>query len=108
MPEYEGDSPSRGMNLNDEFRSAILSYVPILGFIPLIKSSSNPEVKAHKRNALVLLILELTALIMLTPLGSFICKVVFLMACAIAIYGGYKAKKRQPFVLPFISLFFED
>lgn len=91
--------------LSDESRMAsILSYIPILCFIPLLNMKENKEAQFHARQGVLLFLIELAALIFLIDtVSKFVFKAILIGAIALSVAGIYFALQGKPFKIPFIG-----
>jgi len=102
IPE-EGDGSEAKNKRPQNAHLAIFAYIPFLCFIALFSRESNDYTRAHGRQGLILLIIEIVALLMLLPIGAFFWKLV-LIACLVASVAGVVfAVSGRPFNLPFLG-----
>ena len=82
---------------------AIVAYIPFLCFIALFSNDSNEFTRAHGRQGLLLLIIEIIAMFMLLPLGTFFWKMVLLACLILAVAGIVAAFSGRAFTMPFLG-----
>ena len=94
----------------DAFRSeegrmaAIMAYIPILCFIPLLNMRENKEAHFHARQGVLLFLIEVLAVIFLIPgISNFVFKAVLIVAVALSVVGIYFALQGKNFKLPIIG-----
>lgn len=99
-PEFH-DSELR----TDEGRlAAIMSYIPLLCFIPLLSMKENREARFHARQGLVLFVIELVAVLFLLPgVSSLVFRVILIGAAGLAIAGIYFALQGKNYKLPIVG-----
>lgn len=84
--------------------AAILSYIPILCFIPLLNMKENPEARFHARQGVLLFLIELIAAIFLIDgISDFIFKGILLISLALAVVGIYFSLQGKNYKLPIIG-----
>lgn len=113
VPELEEPSNIDGTGKTENDRSfdsqeirlaAILAYIPILCFIPLLSMKENPQNRFHARQGVLLFLIELVAVIFLVDgISDFIFKGILLIAVAFSIAGIYFAFKGKTYKLPIIG-----
>ncbi len=114
IPELNGRGQERQSAGPDEEQSelrtdegrlaAIMSYIPLLCFIPLLSMKENPEARFHARQGIVLFIIELVAVLFLLPgVSSLVFRVVLIGAAGLAIAGIYFALQGKNYKLPVVG-----
>jgi uncharacterized membrane protein len=113
VPELDdkvADGASAGSTREDSFTTeegrmaAIMSYIPILCFIPLLSMKENKEAHFHARQGVVLFLIELIAVIFLIDgISSLVFKGILILAVALSIAGIYFALQGKNYRLPVIS-----
>jgi uncharacterized membrane protein len=84
--------------------AAIMAYIPILCFIPLLNMRDNKEAHFHARQGVLLFLIEVLAVIFLIPgISNFVFKAVLIMAVALSVVGIYFALQSKNFKLPIIG-----
>lgn len=108
IPELDGPLPTGETfdeQLSEENRmAAIMSYIPLLCFIPLLNMPENKTARFHARQGVLLFVIELAALILLVDgIANFIFKTVLIVALGFSVVGLYFALKGKNYKLPFIG-----
>jgi len=104
--ELRGDENHEDMTYSsDESRmAAVLSYIPILCFVPLLTMKDNREARFHARQGVLLFMLELiAALFLIDGISDFVFKAVLLVAIALSLVGIYFALQGKNYKLPIIG-----
>ncbi|UCG62632.1 MAG: hypothetical protein JSV52_04935 [Candidatus Zixiibacteriota bacterium] len=84
--------------------AAIMAYIPILCFIPLLNMKDNKEAHFHARQGVLLFLIEVLAIIFLIPgISNFVFKAVLIVAVALSVVGIYFALQGKNFKLPVIG-----
>jgi uncharacterized membrane protein len=84
--------------------AAIMSYIPILCFIPLLSMRENKEAHFHARQGVVLFLIELIAVIFLIDgISDLVFKGILIVALALSIAGIYFAFQGRNYRLPVIG-----
>lgn len=84
--------------------AAILSYIPVLCFIPLLSMKDNKEAHFHARQGVLLFLIELVAVIFLIDgISSFVFKALLIAAVALSVVGIYFALQGKNYKLPVIG-----
>lgn len=111
-PEQEGGTDAKGGEAVDDFKSeegrmaAIMSYIPLLCFIPLLNMPENKEARLHARQGTLLFIVELFAAVLLVDgIAHFIFKAILIIAVAFSLLGIFFALQGRNHKLPFIGDF---
>ncbi len=96
--------------LADDFQTeegrmaAIMSYIPILCFVPLLNMKDNKEARFHARQGVMLFLIELIAAIFLIDgISDFVFKAILIIAVALAVFGIYFALQGKNYKLPIIG-----
>lgn len=82
---------------------AIVAYVPFLCFIALFSNDADDFTRAHGRQGLLLLVIEIIAMFMLLPLGAFFWKIILLTCLILAVAGIVAAFSGRAFSVPFLG-----
>lgn len=97
-------TPSDSFATQEGRLAAILSYIPILCFIPLLNMKDNPEARFHARQGVLLFLIELIAVIFLIDgIADFIFKGILLISLALAVVGIYFSLQGKNYKLPIIG-----
>ena len=84
--------------------AAIMSYIPLLCFIPLLNMKDNKEARFHARQGVMLFLLELIAVIFLIDgISEFVFKAILIIAVALSVFGIYFALQGKNYKLPIIG-----
>ncbi len=100
------DAPESGdLFSSDESRmAAVLSYIPVLCFVPLLTMKENKEARFHARQGVLLFLLELIAAVFLIDgISDFVFKAILLVAIALSLVGIYFALQGKNYKLPIIG-----
>lgn len=99
------DGLERTTTMTDEGRmAAILAYIPILCFIPLLSMKENADARFHARQGVLLFLLELVAVIFLIDgISNFVFKAILIVGVVMSIAGIYFAFQGKNFKLPIIG-----
>jgi fumarate reductase subunit D len=110
LDETVGGESSAGSEKGDAFATeegrmaAIMSYIPILCFIPLLSMKENKEAHFHARQGVVLFLIELIAVIFLIDgISDLVFKGILILAIALSVAGIYFAIQGKNYRLPVIS-----
>ncbi len=86
--------------------AAIMSYIPILCFIPLLNMKENKEAHFHARQGVMLFLIEVLAIIFLIDgISRFVFKALLIVAVALSVVGIYFALQGKNYKLPIIGDF---
>jgi len=98
-------SSGEGAFSTDEGRlAAIMSYIPFLCFVPLLKMKDNPEARFHARQGVMLFLVELVAILFLIDdISGFVFRAVLIVAVAFSVAGIYFGLQGKNYRLPIIS-----
>jgi uncharacterized membrane protein len=84
--------------------AAIMSYIPILCFIPLLNMKDNKEAHFHARQGVLLFLIEIIAVIFLIDgISDFVFKALLIVAVALSVVGIYFALQGKNYKLPIIG-----
>lgn len=96
--------------LADDFQTeegrmaAIMSYIPILCFVPLLNMKENKEARFHSKQGVMLFLIELIAVIFLIDgISDFVFKAILIIAVALSVFGIYFALQGKNYKLPLIG-----
>lgn len=83
---------------------AIMAYIPILCFVPLLNMKENKEAMTHARQGVILFVIEVIALFFLIDgVSDFVFKGILIIAVALAVVGIYFALQGKNYRLPVIG-----
>lgn len=90
---------------SDEGRmAAIMAYIPILCFVPLLSMKDNPEARFHARQGVMLFLVELVAVLFLfDTISDLVFKGILLVAAGLSVAGIVFAIQGKNYRLPFIG-----
>ena len=101
-PERAGEGD--GFATDESRMAAVLSYIPVLCFVPLLTMKENKEARFHARQGVLLFLLELiAALFLIDGISDFVFKAVLLIAIALSLVGIYFALQGKNYKLPIIG-----
>lgn len=114
IPELESDTKTSQNTADEELSenfqteegrmAAIMSYIPILCFVPLLNMRENKEARFHARQGVLLFLVELIAVIFLIDgISDFVFKAVLILSVALAAFGIYFALQGKNYKLPIIG-----
>lgn len=111
IPELSDNPiPTEDIELADKFQTeegrmaAIMSYIPILCFVPLLNMKDNKEARFHARQGVMLFLVELIAVIFLIDgISNFVFKAILIISAALAVFGIYFALQGKNYKLPLIG-----
>jgi len=84
--------------------AAILAYIPILCFVPLLNMKENREAHFHARQGVILFLIELIAVIFLIDgISDLVFKGILMLALALSVAGIYFAFQGRNYRLPVIG-----
>ncbi|MFQ5499100.1 MAG: hypothetical protein ACE5FH_05475 [Candidatus Zixiibacteriota bacterium] len=109
IPDLDGAQEGTGAG-TDSFKTeegrmaAIMSYIPVLCFVPLLNMKENPEARFHARQGMMLFLIELLALLFLIDgVSAFVFKAILMAAVALSVVGVFFALKGKNYKLPVIG-----
>jgi uncharacterized membrane protein len=114
MPPPPPSPPPAAADDSNRTVMLILSYIPILNFIPLIVQQTDPEVKWHAKHGLVLFVAEFAVgmvfgiFTMIPVIGCIvpiIAAIFFLGVLVVHVLCIMKAINGERFVIPFLTDF---
>ncbi len=96
---------SENSTMSEEGRmAAIMAYIPILCFVPLLTMKDNHEARFHARQGVILFLIELVAILFLVDaISDLVFKGVLFLAAALSVAGIAFAIKGKNFKLPIIG-----
>jgi fumarate reductase subunit D len=111
VPSLEGAAPatpdaeSTGGFASDEGRmAAIMAYIPLLCFVPLLSMKENKEARFHARQGVLLFLIELVAvLFLIDAISDLVFKGILIGAVALSVAGIVFAVQGKNYRLPIIS-----
>jgi len=102
-PGREPAGPA-GMPTEEQRMAAVMAYIPVICFVPLLKMRDDPYVYFHARQGLVLFFLEIVAFIFSFPHLSQLFWTVMIIACiGAAVAGAMFAMQGKMHKLPLIG-----
>ena len=117
IPELDDDTQSQqdespeqkegrtGAFATEEGRmAAIMAYIPILCFVPLLNMRENKEARFHARQGVMLFLVELVAVLFLVDgVSDFVFRAVLIIAIALSVGGIVLALQGRSYKLPIIG-----
>jgi fumarate reductase subunit D len=99
------DSQSTGGFTSDEGRmAAIMAYIPLLCFVPLLSMKENKEARFHARQGVLLFLIELVAvLFLIDAISDLVFKGILIGAVALSVAGIVFAIQGKNYRLPIIG-----
>ena len=99
------DSQSTGSFTSDEGRmAAIMAYIPLLCFVPLLSMKENKEARFHARQGVLLFLIELVAVLFLVDaISDLVFKGILIGAVALSVAGIVFAVQGKNYRLPIIG-----
>ena len=98
------EAAEEGFQTEEGRLAAILSYIPLLCFIPLLNMKDNKEARFHARQGVILFLIELVAVLFLVDgISDFVFKGILIVAVALSVVGIYFALQGKSYKLPIIS-----
>jgi len=98
------DSPKAPFQSEESRMAAILAYIPILCFVPLLNMRDNPEARFHARQGVLLFLVELVAVLFLIDgVSAFVFKAILVVTVALSVVGIYFALQGKHYKLPVIG-----
>ena len=102
--DQEESPQGAGFQTEEGRLAAIMSYIPILCFIPLLNMKDNKEAHFHARQGLVLFLVELVAvLFLIDAVSDLVFKVILIAAVGASIAGIYFAIQGKNYKLPIVG-----
>jgi len=102
--ESVGESPPPASALNNDKLWSILSYVPILCLIPILREDADSDLRLHARQGCYLMLLMLLLLLLLIPGVTELILWVGLSICVLfAVIGAISAAQGRYWRIPIIS-----
>ena len=91
--------------VSDEGRmAAIMSYIPVLCFVPLLSMRENKEARFHARQGVLLFLIELVAILFLVDaISDLVFKGVLFIAAGLSVAGIVFAIQGKNYKLPIIG-----
>lgn len=84
--------------------AAVLSYIPLLCFIPLLNMKDNKDARFHARQGVLLFLIELIAVIFLIDgISDFVFKAILIVGIILSIAGIYLSLQGKNFKIPIIG-----
>lgn len=103
--QADQDSESAGRFASDEGRmAAIMAYIPLLCFVPLLSMKENKEARFHARQGVLLFLIELVAVLFLVDaISDLVFKGILIGAVALSVAGIVFAIQGRNYRLPIIG-----
>lgn len=103
--QAEPDAESTGRFTSDEGRmAAIMAYIPLLCFVPLLSMKENKEARFHARQGVLLFLIELVAVLFLVDaISDLVFKGILFGAAALSVAGIVFAVQGRNYRLPIIG-----
>ncbi len=104
-PAAAGAKSKREGFASDEGRmAAIMAYIPILCFVPLLSMKENKEAQFHARQGVMLFLVELVAvLFLIDTISDLVFKGILLIAAGLSVAGIIFAIQGKNYRLPLIG-----
>jgi len=100
----EGDSRTDGFRSDEGRMAAIMAYIPILCFVPLLSMRENKEARFHARQGVMLFLIELVALLFLIDaISDLVFKGILFIAAGLSVAGVVFAIQGRNYKLPIIG-----
>lgn len=100
----KSETTREGFKTDEGRMAAILSYIPVLCFIPLLNMRENKEASFHARQGVLLFLIELVAVLFLIDgISDFVFKGILIAAVALSVAGIYFALQGRSYKLPIIG-----
>jgi uncharacterized membrane protein len=110
IPELDdktgADTPGRtdGFQSDEGRMAAIMSYIPILCFVPLLSMRENKEARFHARQGVLLFLIELVAILFLVDaISDLVFKGILFIAAGLSVAGIIFAIQGRNYKLPIIG-----
>ncbi len=98
------EGAQEGFRTEEGRLAAIMSYIPLLCFIPLLNMKDNKEARLHARQGVLLFLIELVAVLFLVDgISDFVFKAILIVAVALSVVGIYFALQGKSYKLPVIG-----
>ncbi|MDH3891473.1 MAG: hypothetical protein OEV49_10360 [candidate division Zixibacteria bacterium] len=99
------ETESTGRFTSDEGRmAAIMAYIPLLCFVPLLSMKENKEARFHARQGVLLFLIELVAVLFLVDaISDLVFKGILIGAAALSVAGIVFAVQGRNYRLPIIG-----
>ncbi len=102
--EASGGSADSEFSTQEDRMAAIMAYIPILCFVPLLNMKESRTARFHARQGVLLFLVELIAVIFLIDgISNFVFKGILLIAIALSIAGIYFSFQGKSYKLPIIG-----
>lgn len=100
----KSETTREGFKTDEGRMAAILSYIPVLCFIPLLNMRENKEARFHARQGVMLFLIELVAVLFLIDgISDFVFKGILIVAIALSVAGIFFALQGRSYKLPIIG-----
>jgi len=104
QPRAEKDHRAEGFQTDEGRMAAIMAYIPILCFVPLLSMRDNKEARFHARQGVMLFLIELVALLFLVDtISDMVFKGVLFIAAGLSVAGIIFAIQGRNYKLPIIG-----
>ncbi len=97
-------SGKEGFSSDEGRMAAIMAYIPILCFVPLLSMKENKEAQFHARQGVMLFLVELVAvLFLIDTVSDLVFKGILLIAAGLSVAGIIFALQGKNYRLPLIG-----
>ncbi|MCK4606580.1 MAG: hypothetical protein KAU35_04715 [candidate division Zixibacteria bacterium] len=98
------ESGKEGFASDEGRMAAIMAYIPILCFVPLLSMKENKEAQFHARQGVMLFLVELVAvLFLIDTVSDLVFKGILLIAAGLSVAGIIFALQGKNYRLPLIG-----
>jgi uncharacterized membrane protein len=102
--KLSGDEFGETFQSEEGRMAAILSYIPLLCFIPLLNMKENKDARFHARQGVLLFLIELIAVIFLIDgISDFVFKAILIVGIILSIAGIYFSLQGKSYKIPIIG-----
>lgn len=102
--DESGGAGERGFATEEGRTAAIMAYIPILCFVPLLNMRDNKEARFHARQGVMLFLIELVAVLFLVDgVSDFVFRAILILAIALSVAGIILALQGKSYRLPLIG-----
>ena len=102
--DQSGGAGERGFATEEGRTAAIMAYIPILCFVPLLNMRDNKEARFHARQGVMLFLIELVAVLFLVDgVSDFVFRAILILAIALSVAGIILALQGRSYRLPLIG-----
>ncbi len=101
---HQQESAGGAFSTEEGRMAAIMAYIPILCFVPLLNMRDNKEARFHARQGVMLFLIELVAaLFLIDGVSDFVFRAVLILAVALSVAGIVLALQGRSYKLPIIG-----